>query len=126
MLSVINKANMVKLEALKNEKVMAYVEEAIKLCKPAKVTVITDAAEDIAYLRNLAIQNKEEAKLNMEGHTIHYDGVSDQARDKANTKYLLTKEVDWGMNINYVMKDKGLPEVISYLDGIMAGKETNN
>jgi len=123
MLSIIDKINMKKLEALKNAKVMEYVEEAINLCKPAKVTVLTDSAEDIAYIRNLAIKNEEETKLAMEGHTIHFDGINDQARDKAHTKYLLSKEVDWGMNINYIMKDKGLPEVRSYLDGIMAGKE---
>jgi len=123
MLSIIDKINMEKLEALKNAKVMEYVEEAINLCKPAKVTVLTDSAEDITYIRNLAIKNEEETKLAMEGHTIHFDGINDQARDKAHTKYLLSKEVDWGMNINYIMKDKGLPEVRSYLEGIMAGKE---
>jgi len=123
MLSIIDKTNMAKLEALKNEKVMEYVEEAINLCKPDKVTVLTDSAEDIAYIRNLAIKNEEEKKLKMEGHTIHFDGINDQARDKAHTKYLLSKEVDWGMNINYIMKDEGLPEVRGYLDGIMAGKE---
>ncbi len=123
MLSIIDKTNMEKLEALNNKKVMAYVEEAITLCKPAKVTVLTDSDEDIKYIRNLAIKNSEEATLNTEGHTIHFDGINDQARDKANTKYLLSKEVDWGMDINYVMKDTGLPEVRGFLDGSMVGKE---
>ena len=40
-----------KLEALNNPKVMAYVEEAIKICRPAKVTVITDSEEDTKYIR---------------------------------------------------------------------------
>jgi len=123
MLSIIDKPNMDKLEALNNKKVMEYLEEAISLCKPETVTVITDSDEDIAYLRNLAIKNGEEKKLKMEGHTIHYDGINDQARDKENTKYLLSKEVNWGMDINYIMKDKGVPEVRGYLDGCMVGKE---
>lgn len=112
-----------KLEALKNPKVMAYVEEAIKLCRPAKVTVITDSEEDTNYIRELAIKNHEEAPLKLKGHTIHFDSPLDQARDKANTKYLLSKEVDWGLNINYILKDEGLPEIRSILDGIMEGKE---
>lgn len=120
---VINQANMKKLEALNNKKVMANLEMAVELCKPAKITVITDSKEDITYLRELAVKNGEEKKLNTEGHTIHYDGMQDQARDKANTRYMLSKEVNWGMDINYIMKDKGLPEVLSYLDGAMAGKE---
>ena len=112
-----------KLEALNNPKVMTYIEEAIKLCRPAKITVITDSEEDNNYVRELALKNKEETLLNLEGHTVHFDSPLDQARDKANTKYLLSKEVDWGLNINYILKDEGLPEIRSFLDGIMEGKE---
>lgn len=120
---IIDKVNMKKLEALNNKKVMENLEMAIDLCKPAKVTVITDEKEDIAYLRQLALDNGEEKKLAMEGHTIHFDGMQDQARDKANSKYMLSEEVNWGMDVNYIMKDKGLPEVLGFLDGAMAGKE---
>ena len=112
-----------KLEALNNPKVLRLVEEAIELCKPAKVTVITDAEEDIDYVRQLSLENGEERKLKMEGHTIHFDSPKDQARDKAHTKYLLSKEVDWGLDINYIMKDDGLPEIKSFFDGAMKGKE---
>ena len=123
LINVIDQTNLKKLEVLENEKVMANLKMAIELCKPAKVTVITDSDEDIAYLRQLAIDKGEERKLAMEGHTIHYDSMQDQARDKANTKYMLSEEVNWGMNVNYIMKDKGLPEVLEYMDGAMAGKE---
>ncbi|PKP57016.1 phosphoenolpyruvate carboxykinase (GTP) [Candidatus Atribacteria bacterium HGW-Atribacteria-1] len=118
-----DKVNLQKLEALNNQYVINVVQEAIQLCKPAKVTVITDAKEDIAYLRNLAINNGEEKKLKMEGHTIHFDGYYDQGRDKPHTKYLLSKYVDWGLGVNYIEKDKGLKEIYSFLDGSMAGKE---
>ncbi|MDX1357280.1 MAG: phosphoenolpyruvate carboxykinase (GTP) [Clostridia bacterium] len=121
--NVIDQANLKKLEVLENEKVMANLKMAVELCKPAKVTVITDAPEDIAYLRQLALDNGEERKLKMEGHTIHFDGPQDQARDKANTRYMLTEEVNWGMNVNYIMKDEGLPEVLGFMDGAMSGKE---
>ena len=112
-----------KLEALNNPKVMKVVQEAIELCKPEKVTVITDAPEDVEYIRQLALKNGEEQRLAMEGHTVHFDSPKDQGRDPKNTAYLLSKEVDWGIDINYVMKDKGLPEIKSILDGIMKGKE---
>ncbi|MBW2992570.1 phosphoenolpyruvate carboxykinase, partial [Candidatus Woesearchaeota archaeon] len=64
--------NLAKLEALDSPKVMAIVEYYVKLCKPAKITVITDSKEDINYVRQLALDNKEEMKLEMKGHTIHY------------------------------------------------------
>lgn len=112
-----------KLEALNNPKVIKHVEDTIRLCRPAKVTVITDSIEDINYLKELAIKNGEESRLAMKGHTVHFDGPKDLARDKANTKYLLEKEVDWGMDVNYIWKKDGLPEILSYFDGAMEGKE---
>ena len=114
---------MQRLEKLNNQYVVEMIEEAIQLCRPAKVTVMTDTKEDIAYLRNLAINNGEEKKLKMEGHTIHFDGYYDQGRDRSHTKYLLSKNVDWGLGVNYIEKDKGLKEIHSFLDGSMAGKE---
>ena len=95
-----------KLEELNNQHVLKVVEEAIQLCKPAKVTVIIDSKEDIAYVKELALTNGEETTLKMEGHTIHFDGCYDQARDKANTKYLLSKDVDWGIKVNSIEKKR--------------------
>ena len=118
-----DKKNLQKLEKLNNRFVLEKVEEAIKLCQPAKVTVITDLKEDVEYVRNLALETGEEKKLRMEGHTIHFDGYDDQARDKEHTKYLMSQKVDWGLNINYIEKDKGLKEIYSFLKGSMAGKE---
>jgi phosphoenolpyruvate carboxykinase (GTP) len=75
-----------KLKALKNRKVEEQVTRFLELCKPAKATVITDSPGDVAYVRQLAIELGEEAPLKMKGHTIHYDGYYDQARDKENTR----------------------------------------
>ena len=112
-----------KLEKLDNQYIMNIVEETVKICKPEKVTVITDSEEDIAYIRKLALINKEEESLRAEGHTFHFDGYYDQARDKTYTKYLLSQEVDWGIEINSIQKEKGLKEIYTFLDGSMTGKE---
>jgi phosphoenolpyruvate carboxykinase (GTP) len=118
-----DRVNYRKIEVLNNSYVMQRVEEAIELCKPEKVTVITDTPEDIQYVKNLALKNGEEEKLNIPGHTIHFDGYYDQARDKENTRYLLSHEMDWGIDINAINKEIGIPEVKSYLKGSMKGKE---
>lgn len=118
-----DKINLRKLEELNNQYVVNVIQEAIHLCKPVKVTIITDSKKDIAYVRELALINGEEKKLKMVGHTIHFDGYYDQGRDKANTKYLLSKDADWGIKVNSIEKEKGLKEIYSYLDGIMAGEE---
>jgi len=118
-----DKIDFQKLEELNNQHVIKVVEEAIQLCKPSKVAVITDSKEDINYVRELALAIGEEKKLKMVGNTIHFDGYYDQGRDKTNTKYLLSKDVDWGIKVNSIEKEKGLKEIYSYLDGSMAGKE---
>ncbi|MFX1418077.1 MAG: phosphoenolpyruvate carboxykinase (GTP) [Promethearchaeota archaeon] len=128
-MEAINQENLVKLKALKNEHVLNIVEEFIKLCKPSKVTVITDSKEDIEYVRKRAVELGEENNLSLEGHTIHFDGFSnmanhDQARDKDNTQVLVNKEekdsYPW---INTMERENGLNEILEIMDGCMKGHE---
>ena len=71
-----------KVDALANEKVKNVIQAAFDLMKPDRVMVFDDSPQDIAMVRQLAIDYGEEKILVMEGHTIHYDGFYDQARDK--------------------------------------------
>lgn len=71
-----------KLVTINNPKLNQFIAEYMALCNPAKVFVCTDSPRDIQYIRDAAIQNKEEAELAIENHTIHFDGYHDQARDK--------------------------------------------
>ena len=112
-----------KLKALSNRKVEEQVTRFLELCKPAKATVITDSPEDIAYVRQLAIDLGEEASLKMRGHTIHYDGYYDQARDKENTRVLLPEGMKMTETINTIDREEGLEEVLGIMDGAMGGKE---
>ncbi len=121
--SILDEKSLKKLDELNNPHVLEIVEKYVKLCKPAKVTVLTDSKDDIKYVRELAIKNREERKLAMEGHTIHYDGYSDQARDKANTKVLISEGVKLSKVINTGERESCLKEVHELMDGIMEGKE---
>lgn len=112
-----------KLGAIKNPRVMDIVEKYIKICKPEKVTVLTDSEKDIAYARELALKNGEEKKLKMKGHTVHYDNYYDQARDRQNTKILLPKGKKLSKYIETIGKDEGLKDIFGLMDGIMKGKE---
>ena len=121
--SILNDENRKKLEALNKPAVGDIVERYVKLLKPAKVTVITDDPKEIAYVRQMTIREGEERKLEMEGHTVHYDGYHDQARDKGNTRVLVTPEMKMSKVINTIDREKGLEEVHGIMDGAMAGKE---
>ncbi len=112
-----------KLEALKNERLHAFVADAVELCQPDSVKVCDDSPEDTAYIRSQAIQGGEERKLAVEGHTVHFDGYHDQGRDKKATKYLVPEDIELGANLNQIERQKGLAEIRTFLKGSMAGRQ---
>jgi phosphoenolpyruvate carboxykinase (GTP) len=115
-------ASLLKLRSLDNPHVMEQVERFIALCKPDKVTVITDDPEEVSYVRNLALALGEEQTLDMEGHTIHYDGYLDQARDKEHTAVLLPEGQALSRGVNSVERESGLNEMMKLLEGSMRGR----
>ncbi|MCH8304042.1 MAG: phosphoenolpyruvate carboxykinase (GTP) [Candidatus Marinimicrobia bacterium] len=115
--------NLEKLKDLRNPFVEQIVDKYVKLCRPSKVTLITDSDEDIAYLKQKAIDDKEETPLKIVGHTIHFDGYYDQARDKENTKILISKGETLSKYMNTADRDDSLEEIMGLLDGIMADRE---
>ena len=119
----LDETNLQKLMALANPKLHDFVAEAIELCRPESVFVCTDAPEDIATVREMAVTLGEETPLNMEGHTIHFDGIKDQARDKDNTRYLLPPDANLGKRLNSIDRDEGLAEVKGFLKGATAGRQ---
>jgi len=121
--TVIDEINLKKIKELKNMQIEKIIEEYINLCQPSKITVITDSLDDINYVRMISIKNKEEEKLKMDGHTVHFDGITDQARDKENTKILITPDIEMSKMVNTIDRDKGLDEVFSIMKGSMNGKE---
>ena len=112
-----------KLARLNNARVNAIVEKYVALCEPARVTVIDDSPEDAAILRSRALEGGEEHLLAMKGHTYHFDGPQDQARDKAHTKLLVSKPVNFGFETQTLDRQTGLDEIEGLLKGIMRGKE---
>ncbi len=112
-----------KLASLNNSRLIDFIGKYVEHCNPESVYVCDDSDKDKLRIRNKAIESKEEKSLATEGHTIHFDGPSDQARDKANTKYLLSPDVDLGSYLNSTDREEGLKEVNGFLKDSMVGKE---
>ncbi|MHC4362408.1 MAG: phosphoenolpyruvate carboxykinase (GTP), partial [Planctomycetota bacterium] len=112
-----------RLAVLDNPKMHDFVADAINLTNPASVFVYTGSEEDAAYIREVAIKNGEETPLNIPGHTCHFDGYNDQARDKAKTKYLLPPGSQLGESLNSSDKAAGVEEVRSFLKDSMLGRQ---
>ena len=119
----LDEANLAKLFALENPKMHAFIAESIELAQPESVFVCTDADEDLAYIRGQAVETGEEKPLAIQGHTRHFDGYYDQARDKANTKYLLAPGKDLGASLNSTDKEAGTKEVRAFLKDSMVGRQ---
>ena len=110
-----------KLLSIENPELHRFIATHVERCNPDKVFVCTDSQEDILRVRQAAVESGEETALSLNGHTVHFDGYHDQARDKGNTKFLLPKGVDLGPNINSVDKEEGLRELQDILKDIMRG-----
>ena len=120
---ILSEENRKKIRNLNNTHVEKIIEEYVNLCKPDTVTVITDSQADINYIRTRALELGEERKLAMEGHTIHFDGLNDQGRDKKNTRILVTPDMKLSKIIDVREREEGLTEIFRVMDGIMKGKE---
>jgi phosphoenolpyruvate carboxykinase (GTP) len=120
---VLDKPSLENLEDLGNQHVIDQLDGFIKLCKPARVTVFGESLEDVAHVRELALERGEEAPLKMKGHTIHFDGFYDLARDVGSTKVLTPPGMRLSKNINTINRDEGLKEILGIMDGCMKGKE---
>ena len=117
------KENYRKIVELNNPKLHDFIGKYVEHCNPASIFVRTDSAEDAQYIRKKAIEDGEEKKLALQGHTVHFDGYYDQARDKDKTRLLLPSNVDLGSSINSMDRDEGLVEMHKCLKNIMEGKE---
>ncbi len=111
-----------RLMKLGNEELNKFVEKYVELCNPEKIYVSAGTSEDLKYIKEKSIEAGEEMRLKIEGHTAHFDGYYDQARDKEKTKFLLPPGMDYGKYINWMERDKGLEEIHELMKDIMKGK----
>lgn len=112
-----------KLNAIDNPIVHEFIAKASDLCHPDKLFICSDAPEDIAYVRQQAIATGEErAILSLQGHTVHFDGINDQGRDRAATKYLVPRGITLSKALNQIDRQEGLAEVKGLLRDSMIGR----
>ena len=99
-----------KLCAIKNHKVYEFIAKSSDLCNCKEIFICSDSAEDIEQVRQQAIATGEETVLKLEGHTVHFDGIHDQGRDRQATKYLVPRGVSFSKALNQIDRQEGLVE----------------
>jgi phosphoenolpyruvate carboxykinase (GTP) len=111
-----------KLCAITIPKVHEFIAKSADLCNAEHVFICSDSHEDKSYIRQQAINNKEETPLNIPGHTVHFDGFYDQGRDREATKYLVPKRIFLSKALNQIDRQEGLAEVKGILRDSMSGR----
>jgi phosphoenolpyruvate carboxykinase (GTP) len=114
--------NYQRLMAIDNARLHSFVADAIELCEPEAVLVLDDSPEAVATSRRRAVESGEEIPLKTEGHTVHFDGMDDQGRDREVTKYLVPPGDSLSQALNQVERQQGLEEVRGLLKGSMRGR----
>ncbi len=114
--------NYEKLKAIKSLKAIEFIAESEKICNPDSIFVCSDSPEDVGYVREMAIKTREETPLAMKGHTVHFDGIKDQGRDRKATKYLVPKGEQLPKALNQIDRDEGIAEIMDLLKDSMKGK----
>jgi phosphoenolpyruvate carboxykinase (GTP) len=111
-----------RLMAVDNTRIHEFVADAIELTKPDEVFVCTDCEADVKHVRKMALDSGEEGSLTIAGHTYHFDGPSDQGRDREVTKYLVPETEALSKALNQVERQEGLAEVRGLLKDSMKGR----
>ncbi|MEM2098177.1 MAG: phosphoenolpyruvate carboxykinase (GTP) [Candidatus Bathyarchaeia archaeon] len=105
-----------KLSAISHPIVHEFIAKANDLCNPQDIFICSDSTEDLEHIRKQAIATGEEkAILKTPGHTVHFDGIYDQGRDRQATKYLVPKGITLSKALNQIDRQEGLAEVRSLL-----------
>ncbi|MBP7087792.1 MAG: phosphoenolpyruvate carboxykinase (GTP) [Candidatus Omnitrophica bacterium] len=119
----LDKDNFKKLAALENSFLVDFIGKYAEICQPRSIFIRTDSSEDAEYIRKKSLLLGEEIELATKGHTAHFDGYTDQGRDKNITKYLVTSSSEDRYYLNSIDREEGLKEIRNNLQGIMADKE---
>lgn len=108
-----------------NQNVLKWVEEMVALCKPDKVVWIDGSEEQLASLRDEAIQTGEMEALNQEklpGCLLHRTKENDVARVEDRTFICSKKPEDAGPTNHWCDPKQMYDKLTPMFDGVMKGR----
>ena len=114
--------NLAKIRKIRNAEALIKIANAIIVCRPDDIFVNTGSIEDVQKVREMALEKGEEAPLEMENHTIHFDLAKEQGRIIDRTFYIANPDEEISSLANRMDRDDALKEVQEKMGGIMKGK----
>lgn len=119
----LDRENLSRIHKIKQEDVLLKIANSIAMCQPDSVFINTGSEEDRQYIRYLALKNREEAKLAMKGHTIHFDLKEEQGRITDRTYYIANEDEEVSSLANKTLRVDALKDIREKMTGIMRSKE---
>ena len=116
-------ANFSKIQQIKTEAAVVKISNAVVLCDPDSVFINTGSPEDRQHIRDMAIENGEEAKLTMDNHTIHYDLKEEQGRITDRTYYMANPEDEISSLAKRMTRDEGFDYIKNNMKSVMKGRQ---
>ena len=116
-----DKTQLDRISKIETPDILIRIANAVALCNPDTVFINTGSEEDKAFIRNLALEKKEERSLAMENHTIHYDLADEQGRIVDRTFYIANPEDHVSSLANRMTREDALEDVQKNMAGIMKG-----
>jgi phosphoenolpyruvate carboxykinase (GTP) len=118
----LDEVHLARIKRITNPEVILKIANAIAMCEPDAVFINTGSEEDRQFIRNLALEKEEEAKLPMENHTIHFDLKKEQGRIIDRTYYIVNEDEDVSSLALQMLRNEALDVVRKNMAGIMHGK----
>ena len=113
--------NQGKLAKIKNEEALLTIANAIAMCQPDSVFINSGSDADVQWVRDLSLAQKEEQKLAMPDHTVHFDLPEEQARIIDRTFYIVNPGEDISVLAKKCERAQALKYVQENMVGIMKG-----
>jgi phosphoenolpyruvate carboxykinase (GTP) len=110
-----------RLQSITNSNILEKIANAIVMCDPDRVFINTGSAQDLRFIRELALQKGEEEALPMANHTIHFDLKEEQGRIIDRTYYIANDDELVSSLAKRMSRTEALETVRSGLAGLMKG-----
>jgi phosphoenolpyruvate carboxykinase (GTP) len=114
--------NRAKLRKIAHTDALLRIANAVSMCAPDRVFVVSGSAEDAEACRRMSLDGGEECPLAMKGHTLHFDLPEDQGRMVDQTFYIANPEEDVSVLAKKMVRAEALEYIRATMQGIMKGR----
>ncbi|MDX2446473.1 MAG: phosphoenolpyruvate carboxykinase (GTP) [Desulfobacterales bacterium] len=120
--SALSAEHLARIQKIQNTEVIIKIANAIAMCEPDDIFINTGSEKDRQFIRDLALEKKEEAPLAMPRHTIHFDLSEEQGRIIDRTYYIANEDEKISSLANRMDRADAIVEVRDKMVRIMKGK----